>query len=335
MIPRSNPTLTILSFALSIATLCPAGRGEVSVASNDAEHVKSWMGVIERLELDSHMAADGRLLIATHDGARIDEYCELADGSAHLLDETLPHPEGGGHDRTAILIEVADREDLGVVLDALAERAPYLTGWAASMKGSSGFTLESPLIAAWVDGGPFQEEWSSQNELVHRCAQLQTLERFGQLPYWLAEGIAWRVEYGLLESVYCFPNRSGFVRVEEHVEWPDQLEALFSRRKQKRDALSFEELTELQRGEYSQSAALKSYGAIQYLGDDDPDALGRWLDALVDHREHHGKVVEEDGSWHWIPGYEVPLEIQFELFANEFGERTLESMTKAFRKGVD
>lgn len=331
-------TLILAQAPLATASPGSAGAPHAEPASDDlgaAAVLRDWEGLFARIGLSSQPVGNGRMLVVAQGSRTLGRLAERAEQALAEFDRVAP-PSVPFAERDALpglVIQVASQADFSALLDHLSGQAPWLADWTRSMHGSSGFTLSDPPIAAWVDGGVGQEEWSSEHEAVHRVAELATLGGFGRLPYWVAQGLAWCVEVRVQESVYCFPYRNEFVPVEEHFDWDRQLQRPFKKRKRTSDMLTVDELASLRRGAYDQQQALVAWGAIEFLADESSVGLSSWLSGLAADREQNGKRRYDDGRWEWIVDYEVPLETQQALLTEQFGGDVLESMTEAFRKG--
>lgn len=120
-------------------------------------------------------------------------------------------------------------------LDHIAVIDPRLQAWAqGGARKVTGFVLSEPLAAAWLDDARGQEEWDPQNELAHRAAQLLLRREAPQQPAWFALGFGWHVEEAVCGSIFCYPQRAGFVWAVEHTGQAKRLRVAFkeSRRKQ-------------------------------------------------------------------------------------------------------
>ncbi len=335
--------ITLAALILAQAPLATAAPGPVGAPRSEPTSddlgagavLRDWEGLFARIGLSWQPVGDGRMLVAAQGSRALGRLAERAEQALAEFDRVAPtHTplvERAAH--PGLVIQVASQADYSALLDHLGDQAPWLAEWTRSMHGSSGFTLSEPLVAAWVDGGVGQEEWSSEHEAVHRVAELATLASFGRVPYWVAQGLAWCIEVRVQESVYCFPYRNEFVPVEEHFDWGLQLQRPFKKRKRSSEMLTFDELASLRRGGYDQRNALVAWGGIEFLADGSPDGLSSWLTALAADREQNGKRHYDDGRWEWIVDYEVPLETQQARLTELFGADLLERMTEAFRKG--
>ncbi|HUR26667.1 MAG TPA: hypothetical protein VM509_00655 [Planctomycetota bacterium] len=271
------------------------------------------------LDLDPDMR---RLFIHREARSASSEAALLARALA-AVDKLAPRPRGSAKPaRVLAVLELDGPKDLGTLLDDLGQRFNYLATWARGEKGQLGFVLEEPLAAAFLATAPDVKEWNPKNELVNRAAQLALFERFGRIPNWLMQGLAWHVELSVLNSIYCFPFRSGFVAKKEHKSWSEQLKSLVvppgpevaPRR------LTIDDLTGWKRGTYENDRALIAWGAASFLAKKHPEALPLILDDLRVLREKESKLTKPDGSWQIDPDYEVPADKQLAILKARAGE---------------
>jgi len=223
----------------------------------------------------------------------------------------------GSTPRSAVLFELAGPSSFSAVASFLGKKVGRLAGWAAKAPAGTGFLLEDPLAAGWLVSVPKVEVWEPDNELVNRLARLLTAERFGRQPQWLAQGLAWYVELEVCKDVYCFPFRTGFVSKKEHKSWPRKLAALMAARAEQ--PIEITELTGWRRNSWDENSATLSWGAVRMLAEHYREELPKVLAAFAELRNTEGRNVAEDGSWSWIPDYEVSAEGSLEVLDRELG----------------
>jgi hypothetical protein len=296
------------------------------------------------------LSADQRVLLAQHERrnpraalARIAEVGELVDQLLPLPDRPTEEPvtddEPGSWSweddgdalewGTAVVLQLRDEDDQRALIERLAADFSYLRGWAASAGARAGFTLERPLCAAWLEEAEGQQEWDPEHELVNRTAQLLTLRRFGQLPYWFTQGLAWTVEWTLFDSIYCYPYRSEFVWADEHRRWPADLEQLF----EDRGPLRMAELASWRRGLYQGEPARLAFGTVRFLADHRRPSLAPFAEALRLLRDREDRLDRGDGTWTRIAGYEISPDAQERLLREAAGSDVLEQASEYLRKG--
>ena len=242
---------------------------------------------------------------------------KAVERACDAFDELVP-PPAQAELRTPVLLDLEDGASLGSAAAFLGRRHPYLAGWAAAAGEGVGFVLEDPLVAAWIQEVPgLGKEWSPENELVNRLAQLLLVQRHGRQPQWLALGLAWVVELDVCKDVYCFPHRTGFVGKREHAGWAATLRLLREARGER--PFSIDDLAGWPRGTYDDERAALAWGAATLLARHFADSLPALLAELAAVRDRDGRVTHADGSWDPVQGYEVPPETQREVLDRVLG----------------
>lgn len=233
---------------------------------------------------------------------------------------------------TAVMVLFGGQEDYESGLDHLARGFAYLGDWLPSGKKFPGCVLERPLFGGVVENAAGQEEWSADNELVHRVAQLHLLRRFGHQPVWVALGMGWSTEQELLKSIYCFPWRTGFVYVAEHGGWEAALHKMFQERKKDQPLRMFE-LASCRRGEFDQTCATLSWGMARFLTEFYPEQLSQVLEEFRVLRNTKGRTYQTNAAWTIDPSYELPVELQEEVLKRVVAADVLEQASDWFRMG--
>ena len=249
---------------------------------------------------------------------------ETPTSADHLGDEAQP-------DALPVLFMLASADAMNVVRAHLAEGNEYLRAWAARA-AENGFVLGKPLAGAWLVSGPGLEEYSPKNELVNRLTRLVLLQRYGRLPRWLSEGLAWQAENELLGSVYCFPRRNGFVFCTEHTGWGTVVQRRFAHAK---EGIALPDLARIRfDGEFSLTDSQCAWVASEFLVREHPDAIAPLLLALARDRDAHHRRDLGGGRWELIPDYESPLEVQAACFEEGIGPGVWTEVTEFVRKGA-
>jgi hypothetical protein len=241
-------------------------------------------------------------------------------------DDTLP-PDS----ETCVMFVASSERDYHSLLEELARKQEYLRAWLPIGKEYTGFVLERPLAGAYIESAEGMEEWNPDNELVNRVAQMLLIRRFSRQPYWLVQGIAWQLEYRLLNGIYCFPYRQGFVFAVEHTAWPKELRSTFSRRN--REPLVIGEFARLKRGEFDPTPARMAFGFAGFLIDHHTEELSPFVEALRLFRAEHDRIDNGDGSWSRSLDYELPFSDQQRLIEGAFGTEVWSETGKFLRKG--
>jgi hypothetical protein len=230
---------------------------------------------------------------------------------------------------TIVFFVARTEDDFAEIVTRLAQDHAYLAEWKAAALRTTGFTLERPLAGAYVANASGQEEWNSDNELVHRLAELLLLRRFGPMPYWLAQGFAWHLEEELLRGLYCFPYRDEFVYATEHTAWPGELQRESADR---RGPVTLEEL-DFPRGRFDGVRGRRAFGAVRFCIEHRPGKLSAALEALRLFRAEQNRSMNADGSWSRARFYDPPLADQARLMREQLGADVFDEMAKSFRLG--
>ena len=331
-----------------------------SLPQSAHDTVAAWASWADENKYRLFLTDDGRvLLIVPLKNRSARKELALIEKTCEYIDEILPAPERETNDsspeagkepeapkpgywswrwgddgppldsETAVLIQVRDQKDYGAALRNVVSQHEYLDDWLDTALGYSGFTLELPLCAVWLAGAKDLEEWDVRNELVHRLATLLVLRRFDQQPYWLLTGLAWHVEYELMDSHYCFPYRSEFVYTAEHTAWESMQKAAHDGS----ESLRMEQVTRLVRGEFYLEHARNAWGAASMLAKHYPESLALALEDLRLLRNDKG-VSRTSGTWTRITGWNPTPEDQLAILHARFGEDFLDEVLAFYQKGT-
>ena len=246
-----------------------------------------------------------------------------------LIDKLAP-PAATKAPAVVAIFVLAGPADFTTLLEDVGARFPLLAKWAQGEKGQAGFVLDEPFAAACLSSSPEQKEWNPKNELANRCAQLVLVERFGRLPNWLMQGLAWHAEMSVCGSIFCFPFRTGFVAKKEHRSWTEQLKALLVSPSPETPGrtLAIADLAGWKRGSYENDRALIAWGAASFLAKRCEEALPLILEDLRAIRATESKITKPDGSWQIIPDYEVPPDKQLEILKARAGDDFLDALQR-------
>ncbi len=133
---------------------------------------------------------------------------------------------------TVVYLLRDDPDDFTAVAEFLAKRKsnPITTGLAleqwTNAKGKTFPVIPVahfayPMIAIVPDRkqkGDF-ERWQTDNQAVHQAMHPMVAARFGTLPYWADEAIAWDIEEAVCGSIWSFCGYRGFVFDSDHKNW--------------------------------------------------------------------------------------------------------------------
>lgn len=218
-----------------------------------------------------------------------------------------------------LVVVCARTVDYPRLLGHVAVLEPRLVDWASTMANRvTGFALAEPLCAAWIEDPRDVEEWRPENELVHRLAQLTLRSRAKALPDWLLVGMAWHVEDAVCGGIYCFPNRSSFVSVNEHTGWGQQIANQFKAATRKKagraPTLQIEEFASWRPGasgtEYTDGTVCTVFGIARYLATQHPQAVPALVAAMAKAHEDGSRVWVSEFEWRTDPDYRVPADAQ-------------------------
>ena len=226
---------------------------------------------------------------------------------------------------------LANSKHMSSLLAYIAEKEQKPQGWSKRYEDYPGLTMEKPLISIVVWSGPGVEEWQPLNECVNRIARMMLVRRFGKIPYWLSLGIAWNVEMGVRDSLYCFPGRIDFVGVSEHGGWRDTLKSQF---RKKGTTLNLNLLASWQPGTYDTIQAGRAWGIVRYIMLKKPEALSPIVEDLRLDIEKNGRIDNPDGTWSLIPDYSSPPKVQQDILERHMGPDFLDEVAKYFSKGM-
>lgn len=233
--------------------------------------------------------------------------------------------------KTAVMLIAKNSADYGSALELLASLYPYLAEWRAGVVAQIGFALGDPLVGAYNENSPGQEEWNPDNELVHRTMALLLMRRTQHQPYWLQTGLCWHAEMTIAKSIYCMPFREGFVAIGEHGGWLAALNSIYSgRAKQPLRVAEFN----LQRGRWEDKLAKTALGVVDYMSRTNPRVLGSLMEELRRFADQNSRVTAADGSWTSVKDYQVPEEQQKLFLERYYGATVLEDMIVAWTTGT-
>lgn len=330
---------TLLLFLAGSLPATPLPAGDYDQAEQAAKEAwEDWAGraltgrQVEK-GYSSMAVADSRVLVWYPKGASKSKLKSVSTKAVAAFDKLFDpgeRDEQAPARRSAVLFPLAGPKSFTAITARAAELEPRLASWATSATRGVGFLLDSPLSAGWLLSVPDSEVWNQENELANRLARLLTLERFGRLPHWLSQGIAWQIELGVCKDVYCFPFRTGFISKKEHRSWPRRLPEHMDARGETK--VTANDLFGWSRNTWKADSAALSWGAVAMLAKHYPEEFRKALIALRDLRTKDGRKTESDGSWTLIPDYEIPAEQGLEILDRELGVDFLAELDRYARK---
>jgi len=321
-----------LSFVLPImiAGLCAglaptaiACGGDYDVALEEAETLwERWEEGVKSgdLEKSYRLAAvsGSRILIAYPKGTSKSKLQKSSDKTVKAFDKLFPlktREQGAPERRTAVIFALAGEKSFKSIVGHVGKEVPRLAGWAGAAYRGVGFLLEEPLVAGWLTAVPDSEVWNAENEEVNRLARLLLIERYGRLPQWLGQGLAWHIELSVCKDIYCFPSRSGFVSKKEHKAWKGRLSTLMKARGE--TPLDMELLNGWKRDSWDEERSALAWGAAAMLSKHYKKELPRVLSAYRELRFSEGRETAADGSWTLLPDYEISAAKELEILNRE------------------
>ncbi|MFT5285910.1 MAG: hypothetical protein ACI8TQ_002078 [Planctomycetota bacterium] len=232
---------------------------------------------------------------------------------------------------TATLFRLEDTDHLRSLLQHIASIEKKPDNWSKYYEKLPGLTFHRPLASIIVSSPPEVEEWEPLNETVNRVARMMLLRRFGKIPHWISMGIAWNVEMGVRESIYCFPGRIDFVSVSEHAGWRDPLKSQYRKKNQ---ALDINLLASWEAGAYDNIQAGRAWGLVRYITLKNPEALSKIVEDLRLDIHENGRIDNGNGTWGLIPDYVTPPAVQQDILERHMAASVLKDVATYFNKGM-
>ena len=244
--------------------------------------------------------------------------------SATILHERLQGERPG----PIVLVRLADRSDREALIADLAIRHPGLVEAGALQMDGPGLLLRQPCCAAWLEGDLNDNDWKPRNELVARLTRLVLDQRFGALPTWLEEGIAWRIEGEVLRTLNSRPlGTDGNVELEAR-GYESDLSKHFRRREL--DAVHMQDLSHWERGTWDEQRAAMAWGAVTHLAEARQGCLGAFCTELT----LQGDVMRlKRGHGDWNSAESVTTDTQHRALLRTAGSTVLGEWADYFATG--
>jgi len=299
----------------------------------------AWEPFLKKAGYRADADATGRCLLLTSEkGSHADEELRQVGKISSWLDAhfpALPAPAAASSEKPApvcaALFVLRNPEEYALLLAQLAQVAPALAGWTTDAKKDTGFVLIEPLCAAFLESAPGLKEWSPAHELIDRCAQLLLVQRFGEQPYWIQQGVAWAAEWGYDSTIFSYPYRHEFVAVTEHSAWPGDLKLALAAREQK--PLELAEFALMRRGHWDPDRARLAFGCASFMALQPGPKVAQALADLQAYRDEQNRKDQGDGTWTRDPLYEIPAGKQLELLEAQLGPKLMERVSAFLAKG--
>jgi len=266
------------------------------------------------LDLGMEIAVGQRaevLVIGTADAEQLRQAAVWMDEASDLI-EPLAAGEADAPKRppVATVAFLFDKEGLHSdawtgLMDAFADQRVLERATAASFAADpNGVTMRhagifvQPTFDLAGDATAGDDEFRLGNEVVAKFTHMHLARHFGPLPETLRWGIGFVVEQRLFQSIYQF-NAAGFVKSEDHFDWPKRTRDLLSKRmKDRKYALADEALSQAGVGLAVPSQML-TWASLDYMLAKKPKALtGLLSDLSALHRaqDAHGLQPAYQGT---------------------------------------
>lgn len=217
------------------------------------------------------------------------------------------------------------------LLESLADTAPALESMVDGASKLSGFTLPVPLVTAYLESATILQEYSPENELVHRLTHMLLIQRAGRIPQWLVSGLAWEAEWNLGRGIWCFPWRDEFVFNVEHVAW-QRLARDHAMAEGPTKNLAVETLFALGRKRFVRADAILAFGCGAFLAREHPKVIRKFMEELSLDRARGVYHDLGDSSWELDWGYETSIDRQLEILQELVGDDVLNELTAYLRQ---
>ncbi|MFT7678165.1 MAG: hypothetical protein ACI8QC_002151 [Planctomycetota bacterium] len=193
-----------------------------------------------------------------------------------------------------VLVRLENEADRDALVDDLLRRAPGLQAWANDARNQSALLLRKPACAAWIESGK-ASVLSSEGECANRLTHLLLNERFGELPAFLEEGLAWYVEQELTGKLSSAPYLAESPRSLPRRGFEHDLRALFRGRED--TPISVEDLLGMQHASWDAELAALAWGTSQHICALRPEAVSFLCADLSLGRQSLNWVEPGNGSW--------------------------------------
>ncbi|MCE9593599.1 MAG: hypothetical protein K8S98_05350 [Planctomycetes bacterium] len=323
--------LTLTSFVAATAAHAQTHKQQDGAIETlaDSAPARAWSSWAAEHGARVESLGGGRILfVAPAQRTGLDETRRAVAATVARFDEVLGKSDGAA--TPVVLLDLDDRAGFGAAMDELANQNPYAAPWLRSIAAAPrDFVLEEPVVGALAFFAGEKEEWDPVNELVHRCAHLLLVQRFGHQPHWLRVGLCWTIEQDVRGTIYCFPGRNDFVSIADHDGWSSELTALYKPKSVR--TLSIADLATLSREHYDSTSAARAWGAARFLVEHEHDALPKILGDLRDAWIDGSRETHADGTWVQKPDFELDATVQTRVFEKHAGADVWKRLTDAFR----
>ena len=184
----------------------------------------------------------------------------------------LPEGEEG---RPLLGFMIHNRAIYHQLCDVIAEAGPSQSGFMATSKNTTGFTIFDPEVTAYFHDMSVQEEARPDHSVGHNLVHLDLHRRYGILPLWVRESIATAVEDMATGEVYAPWHLNGFVYSDSHKKWREKITMKGVER-----ATNLNSLFTYKANPYRNDLAHLGFGFATYVLLEEPESLHEFLSAM-------------------------------------------------------
>lgn len=192
--------------------------------------------------------------------------------------------------------------------DRIAQEDHQLDPYMKQSKSRrAGFNLPRVPVTCYFHDVKFQEEAKPSHSLAHNVVHYELKERYGELPLWLAEGLACAGEEGAFGEVWANWYRDGFVYASSHGNWRNHASMLVSKNK-----VELEDLYDYDATKYNDDMAHLAYAFATYGLDKNSKGFKKFMEGFV------GLYEEWSGSGRFMPDRDAVRNLAFASFGKNF-----------------
>ncbi|MFT7462521.1 MAG: hypothetical protein ACI9EF_000861 [Pseudohongiellaceae bacterium] len=287
--------------AASLAEVLPAGI---------AKSLNRWSGIIDALSLRVAWGGDDEFIVLGQapDDVLIESLGTLTQ-SRDLTLEIVPELRSSKtvEPVVVIIIDQSSRFEgfwtdlINGMLEIKAleyEKSSGLRGNPSGFYNRVGHLIVQPTWDVGGDASAGDDEFRLHNELAHKLTGCLAFDRSGHLPEGLFWALGHQAELALFESVYQF-NKTGFVSVGDHFDWPRQARQVLERRSRRRNFVLTDQILDSGQMSSDLDGHLIAWAAIDFLFRERPDDLANLFQDLAElHKDArpYGGAHEYEGD---------------------------------------
>jgi len=212
---------------------------------------------------------------------------------------------------TGVVVMVEDEAAFHDVLERAARANPYMADFVERAKRAklTGCVLEKPLLGVVMRSPEGMSEFSLENELVKRCAELALIQRFGWLPFWARDCAASYFEFQELGTFYSFTGGERFVAAADgHADKEERARQLLRNGRFEDDEAFFQALAHWHSDTWDEDAAACGAVLFRYLAQEHRVELPRIFEGWRAEMEKGGNEALAGGRWSKNTAYGMPPE---------------------------